>query len=98
MVKIILPAQLQSLAKIDGPVELEIIPPVTQGSVLDALEICYPMLRGTTRDQHTKSRRAYVRFFACGEDLSHQSPASPLPEAVADGREPFLIVGAMSGG
>jgi sulfur-carrier protein len=82
----------------EGVVELEISAPVTQRKLLDALELRYPMLRGTTRDQQTQRRRAYVRFFACGEDLSDASPDAVLPQAVASGKEPFLIVGALAGG
>lgn len=99
MIRIVLPAPLCRLAKTDNSVvELEVAGPVTQRAVLDALEARYPMLRGTTRDQQTNLRRAYVRFFACGEDLSDESPDTPLPAAVATGSEPFLIVGALAGG
>lgn len=98
MIQVVLPAPLCRLAKSDTVVELEVVEPVTQRAVLDALESRFPMLRGTTRDQQTKLRRAYVRFFACGEDLSDESPDTPLPEAVAGGTEPFLIVGALAGG
>ena len=93
-----LPAHLRTLARVGGEVELEVAGPVTQGSVLDALEARYPMLRGTIRDQRTGRRRAFIRFFACEEDLSHEPPDAPLPEAVATGAEPYLIVGAMAGG
>ena len=97
-IRVVLPAHLRTLARVDGEVKLEVDGQVTQRSVLDALEACYPMLRGTIRDQVTQQRRAFVRFFACEEDLSHESPDAPLPEAVATGGEPFLIVGAMAGG
>jgi hypothetical protein len=83
---------------VDGEVKLDVRGPATQRSVLDALEVAYPMLRGTIRDQTTQERRAFVRFFACQEDLSHEAPDTPLPEAVAAGAEPFLVVGAMAGG
>jgi hypothetical protein len=86
------------LARVDGEVMLDVASPVTQRSVLDALEVRYPMLRGTIRDHGTLKRRAFVRFFACEQDLSHESPDAPLPDAVATGAEPFLIVGAMAGG
>jgi hypothetical protein len=89
---------LRILAKVSGEVELEVDGAVTQRSVLDALEARYPMLRGTIRDQVTQQRRPFVRFFACQEDLSHESPDAPLPEAVAKGTEPFLLVGAIAGG
>ena len=98
MIRVVLPAHLRTLAHVDGKVELEVAGPVTQRSVLDALEAGFPMLRGTIRDQATHQRRAFVRFFACQEDLSHESPDAPLPDAVAAGTEPFLIVGAMAGG
>ena len=98
MIRIELPAHLRTLARIEGEVQLEIQGQVTQRSVLDALETIYPMLRGTIRDQTTKQRRPYVRFFACEQDLSHESPDSPLPDVVATAAEPFLIIGAMSGG
>ncbi len=98
MIRVVLPAHLRTLAHVDGKVELEVAGPVTQRSVLDALEAGFPMLRGTIRDQVTHQRRAFVRFFACQEDLSHESPDAPLPDAVATGTEPFLIVGAMAGG
>jgi molybdopterin synthase sulfur carrier subunit len=98
MIRIVLPAHLRTLAHIDGEVKLDVEGPATQRSVLDALESCYPMLRGTIRDQVTKQRRPFVRFFACGEDLSHESPDTPLPDAVATAAEPFLIVGAIAGG
>ena len=98
MIRVVLPAHLRTLARVDGEVKLDLEGPATQRSVLDALEACYPMLRGTIRDQVTQQRRAFVRFFACEEDLSQESPDTPLPEAVAVGTEPFLIVGAMAGG
>jgi molybdopterin converting factor small subunit len=98
MIRVVLPAHLRTLASVDGEVELEVDGPVTQRSVLDALEARYPMLRGTIRDHVTRQRRPFVRFFACAEDLSHESPDAPLPEAVVSGREPFLLVGAIAGG
>ncbi len=98
MIRVQLPAPLRRLTKTEGIVELEISTPVTQRKLLDALELRFPMLRGTTRDQQTKKRRAYVRFFACGEDLSDASPDAVLPQAVASGKELFLIVGALAGG
>jgi hypothetical protein len=93
-----LPAHLRTLARVDREVELQVTGLVTQGSVLDALEARYPVLRGTIRDQRTGRRRAFVRFFACEQDLSHEQPDAPLPGAVATGAEPYLIVGAMAGG
>ena len=98
VIRVTLPAHLRTLARVDGEVELKVSGPVTQGAVLDALETRYPMLRGTIRDQRTGKRRAFVRFFACEQDLSHEQPDVPLPEAVAAGAEPYLIVGAMAGG
>ncbi len=98
MIRVMLPAHLRTLARSGGEVELEVEGPVTQRSILDALEARYPMLRGTIRDQVTHQRRPYVRFFACGEDLSHESPDAALPEAVASGVEPFMLVGAIAGG
>ncbi len=98
MIRVVLPAPLRRLARIEGEVALDVPGPVTQRAVLDALEARYPMLRGTTRDHLTGQRRAYIRFFACERDLSNDFPDDPLPEAVAAGREPFLVVGAMSGG
>jgi len=98
VIRVVLPAHLRTLAHVDGKVELEVAGAVTQRSVLDALEAGFPVLRGTIRDQATHQRRAFVRFFACQEDLSHDSPDAPLPDAVAAGTEPFLIVGAMAGG
>jgi hypothetical protein len=98
MIRVELPQHLRTLARVGREVQLEIDGAVTQRSVLDALEARYPMLRGTIRDHDTQQRRAFLRFFACAEDLSHESPDSPLPEAVASGKEPFLIVGAIAGG
>jgi hypothetical protein len=98
MIRVVLPAHLRTLAHVDGEVKLDVEGQVTQRTVLDALEARCPMLRGTIRDQVTQRRRAFVRFFACEQDLSHESPDAPLPEAVAMGAEPFLIVGAMAGG
>ena len=98
MIRVILPAHLRELAKVTGEVQLDIEGPATQGSVLGALEARYPMLRGTIRDQVTQQRRPFVRFFGCGQDLSHESPDAPLPDAVASGAEPFLLVGAIAGG
>jgi sulfur-carrier protein len=98
MIRIVLPAHLRTLARIDGEVTLEVEGEVTQRSVIDALEDQYPMLRGTIRDHETQQRRAFVRFFACGEDLSHERPDVALPNAVATGAEPFMVVGAMAGG
>jgi hypothetical protein len=94
----VLPAHLRTLARVDGEVKLDVEGQATQRSVLDALEACYPMLRGTIRDHATHQRRAFVRFFACEQDLSHEPPDAPLPDAVAMGVEPFLVVGAMAGG
>ena len=98
MIRVVLPAHLRTLARVGGEVELDVEGMVTQRAVLDALERAYPMLRGTIRDQITQRRRAFLRFFACEEDLSNESPDAPLPEAVATGKEPYLIVGAMAGG
>jgi molybdopterin converting factor small subunit len=98
MIRVVLPAHLRTLARVDGEVKLEITGAVTQRAILDVLEARYPMLRGTVRDHATLKRRPFVRFFACEQDLSHESPDAPLPEAVATGAEPFLIVGAMAGG
>ena len=98
MIRIILPAHLRKLAHVDREVELDIEGPATQRAVLDALEARYPMLRGTIRDHVTQRRRPFVRFFACEEDLSNESPDAPLPEKVATGAEPFLVIGAMAGG
>ena len=98
MIRVVLPAHLRKLARVDREVTLEVAGPVTQRAILDALEARYPMLRGTIRDHATQRRRPMVRFFACAEDLSHESPDALLPEAVAAGTEPFLVVGAMAGG
>ncbi len=98
MIHVVLPAHLRTLAQLRGELKLEVAGPVTQRAVLDALEARYPMLRGTLRDHVTLRRRPFVRFFACEEDWSHESPDAPLPEAVASGKEPFLIVGAIAGG
>ena len=98
MIRVALPAHLRALARIDGEVELDVTDPVTQCSVLDALEARYPMLRGTIRHHDGGQRRAFLRFFACEQDLSHEPPDTPLPEPVAAGTEPYLIVGAMAGG
>jgi molybdopterin converting factor small subunit len=98
MIRVVLPAHLRTLAHAGGEVEIEVEGEATQRSVLDALEARYPTLRGTIRDHVTQQRRPFVRFFACGEDLSHESPDAPLPEAVASGAEPFLLVGAIAGG
>ena len=98
VVRVALPAHLRTLARVHGEVELQVSGRVTQGAVLDALEARYPMLRGTIRDQRTGKRRAFIRFFACEQDLSHEQPDAPLPAAVAAGTEPYLIVGAMAGG
>jgi sulfur-carrier protein len=98
MIRVFLPAQLQTLARVGREVKLEVEGPVTQASVLDALEASYPMLRGTIRDQVTRQRRPFVRFFACQQDLSGDPPDSPLPDAVAAGAEPLLVIGAIAGG
>ncbi|MBV8530511.1 MAG: MoaD/ThiS family protein [Candidatus Eremiobacteraeota bacterium] len=98
MIRVVLPAHLRSLARVDGEVKLEVEGELTQRSLLDALESRYPMLRGTMRDHVTQRRRAYVRFFACERDLSHDGPDAPLPRPVTTGAEPFLVVGAMAGG
>jgi molybdopterin synthase sulfur carrier subunit len=98
MIRVILPPHLRTLARVDGELELEVKTPVTQRSVLNAVEARYPMLCGTIRDHVTQLRRPMVRFFACGEDLSHESPDAPLPNAIASGTEPFLIIGAIAGG
>ena len=97
-IRVVLPTHLQTLARVLDEVELEVAAPVTQASVLAALEARYPMLRGTLRDQVSRERRPFVRFFACGRDLSHDSPEAALPDEVVRGAEPFLIVGAMAGG
>ncbi len=98
MIRVYLPAHLRTLARVSGEVELQINGPITQRSILDALEAKYPMLSGTIRDRATQERRPFVRFFACADDLSHESPDALLPEAVAIGAEPFMIVGAIAGG
>jgi hypothetical protein len=98
MIRVVLPPHLRGLARIAGEVELDIKGPATQRSVLDALEGRYPMLRGTIRDHITQQRRPFLRFFACGEDLSHELPDAPLPDAIASGAEPLLILGAIAGG
>jgi hypothetical protein len=98
MIRVVLPAHLRNLAGVEGTLALEVQGPATQRSVLDAVEASYPMLCGTIRDRGTRKRRAFVRFFACGRDMSHEPEDAPLPDAVAAGREPFLIVGAIAGG
>jgi hypothetical protein len=98
MIRIVLPAHLRTLARVVGEVTLDVAAPVTVNSVLDALEVRYPMLRGTIRDHVTKRRRPFIRFFVCEQDLSHDPPDAPLPDAVVTGAEPLLIVGAMAGG
>ncbi len=97
-IRVVLPAPLRRLARIEGEVTLQVVDPVTQRAVLDSLEARFPMLIGTTRDHVTKKRRAYIRFFACGQDLSNESPDATLPSAVATGVEPYLVVGAVAGG
>ncbi|MBZ5701240.1 MAG: MoaD/ThiS family protein [Acidobacteriia bacterium] len=98
MIRVVLPAHLRALARVRGEVELEVAGPATQRAVLDALEARYPMLRGTIREHVTQQRRPFLRFFACEEDLSHEPPDAPLPDAVASGAEPLLIIGAIAGG
>jgi molybdopterin synthase sulfur carrier subunit len=98
MIRVVLPAHLRMLARVEGELQLEVQGQTTQRAVLDALEARYPMLRGTLRDHVTQQRRPYVRFFACEQDLSHELPDAPLPDAVATAAEPFLVVGAMAGG
>ena len=98
MIRVVIPQHLRTLARVDGEIQLELEGRVTQRAVLDALEAQYPVLRGTIRDHVTQQRRPFLRFFACEEDLSHEPPDTPLPEAVAAGREPFLIIGAIAGG
>jgi molybdopterin synthase sulfur carrier subunit len=98
VIRVVLPPHLRTLAHVDGDVELDVDATVTQRSILDELETQYPMLRGTMRDHVTQLRRPLVRFFACGEDLSHESPDAPLPDAIAKGSEPFVIIGAIAGG
>jgi hypothetical protein len=98
MIRVVLPPHLRTLARVDGEVNLDVQGAVTQRSVLDVLEARYPVLRGTIRDHVTQQRRPFLRFFACEQDLSHEPPDAPLPEAVATGAEPFLVVGAIAGG
>jgi len=98
MMRVVLPMHLRQLARVSGEIELQVVRPITLRSVLDALEAQYPVLRGTIRDQVTQERRAFIRFFACGQDLSHAPPDELLPEAVAHGSERFIVVGAMAGG
>jgi sulfur-carrier protein len=98
VIRVTLPLHLRRLAQVDGELRLAVAHPATQRTVLDALEALHPALRGTIRDHATKLRRAYVRFFACGRDLSHESADAPLPEAVASGAEPFVVLGALAGG
>ncbi len=98
MIRVVLPPHLRTLARVDGEVKLGVEGQVTQRSVLDALEARYPVLRGTVRDHVTQQRRPFVRFFACEQDLSHEPPDAPLPDAVASGTEPYLIIGAIAGG
>jgi molybdopterin synthase sulfur carrier subunit len=98
MIRVVLPAHLRTLARVNGEVNVDVQGQATLSSVLDALEASYPMLRGTIRDRETQQRRAFVRFFACQEDLSHDPPDAPLPDAVVNGVEPFMVVGAMAGG
>lgn len=98
MIRVALPAHLRTLARVDGEVELEVGGQVTQATILAALEERYPMLRGTIRDQQTGRRRPFIRFFACGEDLSHDAPDAPLPDPISRGAEPFMVVGAIAGG
>ncbi len=98
MIRIVLPVHLRTLARVDDEVRLEVNAPVTQRTILDALEAAYPVLRGAVRDPATQKRRPLVRFFCCGEDFSHETPDVPLPEAIENGTEPFCIIGAMAGG
>ena len=98
MIRVVIPPHLRILAQVGAEIQLEVAGPVTQRSVLDALEARYPMLRGTIRDHLTQQRRPFLRFFACEEDLSHNSPDAPLPDAIANGKEPLLIIGAIAGG
>jgi hypothetical protein len=98
MIRVVIPFHLRLLAQITGEVELEVQPPITQRTVLDALEARYPMLRGTIRDHVTQIRRPFLRLYACEQDLSHESPDAPLPERVASGAEPYLVIGAIAGG
>jgi hypothetical protein len=98
MVRVVLPYHLRNLARVGDEVTVEVQPPITQRTLLEALEAAYPMLRGTVRDHSTQLRRPFLRFFACGEDVSHESPDAPLPSAVASGAEPFFVLGAIAGG
>lgn len=98
MIRVVLPTHLRALARVDVEIQLDVHGPVTQRSILDALEAAYPMLRGTIRDHVTHRRRPFLRFFACEQDLSHESPDAPLPDAIATGVEPYLVVGAIAGG
>ena len=98
MIRVVIPYHLRILAKITGEIQLDVEPPVTLGSVLDALEARYPMLKGTVRDHLTKKRRDFIRFYACEQDLSHESADIPLPEAIINGVQPFLVIGAIAGG
>jgi len=98
MIRVVLPHHLRTLARVGAVVPLDVTGTVTQRAVLDALETAYPMLRGTIRDHTTRERRPFIRFFACEEDLSHESPDAPLPDDVASGKEPFLVIGAIAGG
>jgi hypothetical protein len=98
MIRVVLPHHLRTLARVGSEVELDVDPPITQRRIIDSVETKYPMLRGTIRDHSTQQRRPLVRFFVCGEDVSHDPPDSPLPDAIAKGAEPFLIMGAIAGG
>ena len=98
MIRVVLPHHLRTLARVGDEVELDVDPPITQCAIIDALETNYPMLRGTIRDHSTQQRRPLVRFFVCGEDVSHDPPDSPLPDAIGNGAEPFFIMGAIAGG
>ena len=98
MIRVVLPAHLRTLARVEDEVQLDVAPPVTQRTILDALDAAYPVLRGTIRDQATQRRRPLVRFFCCGEDFSHETPDNALPDPIANGTEPFFIIGAMAGG
>ncbi|HEV7509380.1 MAG TPA: MoaD/ThiS family protein [Thermoanaerobaculia bacterium] len=98
MIRLVLPPHLRTLARVEGDVELQVEGPVTQRTVLDALELRYPVLKGTIRDHVTRQRRTFLRFFACEQDLSHDPPDAPLPDAVARGDEPFYVIGAIAGG
>lgn len=98
MIRVVLPAHLKTLIKVTGEVDVDVVGAVSQRSVLDALEVRFPVLRGTIRDARTKERRPFIRFYACEEDISHDDPESPLPEPVVSGAEPFFVIGAMAGG